>query len=170
MNFVQFTSTLKPDGKEYKKIVYWNRYIRMKGESLFLIFVFICGILVIATQKELYKLIIGALGICFPIMVIMQFNSSIAYHLKNRDKTESMPCKYTIMQNGILTEIPEENYSKLYKWEDSTKVYNRLGYYMFFNKNDMTVMISKSDVAKEDLQTLKNLIKNGMGPKKCSGL
>ena len=34
---IRFTSTQKPDGKEYKKITYWNRFIREKIETLILI-------------------------------------------------------------------------------------------------------------------------------------
>ena len=34
---IRFTSTQKPDGKEYKKITYWNRFIREKLETLILI-------------------------------------------------------------------------------------------------------------------------------------
>lgn len=165
MNIIRFTSTLKPSGKEYKKIVYWNRFIRMKLETIILTLLFIAGIFLLFNTKELVLLLMGGLFIVFPIIVIIQLNSSIRYHLDNRDKTESMPCEFTVMQNGILTNIYDENYSKMYKWEESTSVYDALGYYMFFNKNAMTVMINKSDVAESDKKNLRSTIKTNMGKK-----
>ena len=41
---IRFTSTQKPDGKEYKKITYWNRFVRTKIETLILIALVIVGI------------------------------------------------------------------------------------------------------------------------------
>ena len=34
---IRFTSTQKPDGDEYKKITYWNRFIRTKIETVIML-------------------------------------------------------------------------------------------------------------------------------------
>lgn len=107
-------------------------------------------------------MLVGAIFAIFPIIVISQFNTSIKYHLANRDKTEEMPCEFTIMVNGILAEIKEADYSQFFRWEDATKLYDSIGYYMFFDHNDMKLMINKSHIDTKDKQLAAQYIKNGM--------
>lgn len=163
MELIQFTSTLKPDGKEYKKVVYWNRFVRMKLETVILALLFIAGIFLLANSADkIMFLVVGALFVIFPIIIIIQLNSSIRYHLENRDKLESMPCTFTIMTNGILTDIREADYTKLTKWEESDKVYNAVGYYMFFKGNTMTIMVDKSAIPDDKRELAHKYITDGM--------
>lgn len=63
-----------------------------------------------------------------------QFKSSVNYHLKNRDASESAPCTITLMESGILAEIPEFELTYNYSWDDFTTIYDKFGYYMFLKK------------------------------------
>ena len=104
---IRFTSTQKPDGKEYKKITYWNRFVRTKIETLILI-----ALVIVSISCAAYRLTTGTMDtfwaiICivflfYPFLIITQFNSSIRYHLKHRDPAETSPCEFCLMENGIL--------------------------------------------------------------------
>lgn len=41
---IRYNSTQKPEGIEYKKITWWNRFVRTKTESVILLFMIIGGI------------------------------------------------------------------------------------------------------------------------------
>ena len=162
MDIITFTSTLKPSGAEYKKVVYWNRFLRVKTESIVLGILLLLGIsLLYKSSGRIMFMIFGAILALYPVLIITQLNSSIKYHLAHRDDIESMPCTYTIMENGILTEVNDKNYSKFYKWTPEHKFYDRLGYYMFFDVNDLTIMVKKADIPKNSQKKVLEYIKNG---------
>ena len=149
---IRFTSTQKPDGKEYKKITYWNRFIREKIETLILIALIAtsisCGIYRLTTgTMDTFWAILCIVFLFYPIIVITQFNSSIRYHLKHRDPSESAPCEFCLMENGILIDVPECDVHKFIKYDEFTHVYtNVFGYYMMFRKNTVLAMIRHSDI------------------------
>ena len=165
MDIIRFTSTLKPSGKEYKKVVYWNRFVRTKLETIILLIMFLGGIALFAyalTANKLMLMIVGAILFLYPIIIISQCNSSIKYHLAHRDKVEEMPCEFTIMQNGILAEVKEAEYTNFLKWEDATKLYNAIGYYMFFDNNNLKLMIKKADIPDSQKKLAIEYIRTGM--------
>lgn len=49
-------------------------------------------------------------------------------------------------ESGILAEIPEFELTYNYSWDDFTTIYDKFGYYMFFEKGKMTVMLRQADV------------------------
>ena len=53
------------------------------------------------------------------------------------------------MPTGILAEIKDFNISYTYNWDEFTTIYDKLGYYMMFNKGRMIVMIRKADIPEE---------------------
>lgn len=50
------------------------------------------------------------------------------------------------MESGILAEIPEFELTYNYSWDDFTTIYDKFGYYMFFEKGKMTVMLRQADM------------------------
>ena len=162
MQPIIFESKLKPEGKEYKKIVYWNRFIRTKKETVCLVLAFIIGLILLLSNLGLFSIILGVILIGNPFYIIYDFNKSIKNHLNTRDKSETLPCTYTIMDNGVLTEVKEENKLSLFKWEEATDLYITLGFYMFFDKSDMKLMIRISDIPEDKRSEADTLIKTKM--------
>ncbi len=168
MQILRFDSTMKPEGKEYKKIVYWNRFIRTKKETIFLIALLFAGASILLTGTHNFiSLIIAAACIIYPILIITQLNNSIKYHLAHRDQRESAPCTFTIMNNGILADVPSHEFTHVYKWPDMDKVYKFGGYYMFFNKNTLEVMLKIEDMPQDIRQPVRVAIIQHMTAKKC---
>lgn len=164
-NTVNFISTLKPDGDEYKKITYWNRFFRTKTES-----VITFGLALLAIGYAVSKLIAGqmTLGIAliclivafYPVLVITQFNSNIRYHLKHRDPCESAPCQYSLMENGILMDVEGfENAHHFYKYEEFTSIYlNVFGFFMLYKGNTPVVVLRRADIPKDALEEFENTL------------
>lgn len=149
---IRFTSTQKPDGDEYKKITYWNRFVRVKTETLImasLVLVSICcGIyrLVNGTMDSFWA-ILCIVFLFYPVLIITQFNASIRYHLKHRDPAETSPCEFCIMENGILIDVPEHDVHSFIRYDEFTHVYtNVFGFYMMFQKSKVLVMIRHKDI------------------------
>lgn len=147
MEVIRFKTTLKASGKEYEKIVFWNRFWRNKTELILtLLPAFSSIILFIMGYNNSFLLMIYVIFFCYPVFIFSQCKSNINYHLKHRDPYESAICELTFMPSGVLYEIPEHNKTINYNWSDLTTIYDKLGYYMFFNKGDMIFMIRKADI------------------------
>ena len=71
------------------------------------------------------------------------------------------------MDNGILCEFIDSEEKKVFKWEDFTTVYNRLGYYMFFQKGDMLVMLNQADIPDDKKTAAKEYINSHIDHNKC---
>lgn len=142
MDYIKYETTLKASGREYSKIVFWNRFIRNPIELILTWLPAAITIVCIALGCfSSYLAVIYAACWCYPIYIFgFQFKSSVNYHLKNRDASESAPCTITLMESGILAEIPEFELTYNYSWDDFTTIYDKFGYYMFFEKGKMTVM------------------------------
>ncbi len=167
---IRFTSTQKPDGDEYKKVTYWNRFVRTKNETLILLALIIASIgiavyrLTTGTMDTMWA-IITVIFLLYPVMVIMQFNSSIRYHLKHRNPAEIEPCEFTIMENGILIDVPSCDVRVFHKYDEFTHLYtNVFGYVMLFQKNKVLAMLKHSDIPAEQLDDALNLILDGIEP------
>lgn len=153
MDYIKFSSTYKADGKKYEQIVFWNRFLRNKTELIISTVPAIISIGAIACgYRATYLMVIYFICIIYPFLAYRQFKLSVKYHLEHRDKLESAPCQFTLMDSGILCEFNESDEKKVFKWEDFTTVYDKLGYYMCFNKGDMLVMLNKADIP-DDLKT-----------------
>jgi len=159
MNIIKFISTLKPNGKKYKQICFWNRFIRTKFESILYLAFIIIAIFIISKTQELTALLLVAALVCVPIIMITTFNNDVNYHLENREEYLDAPCTFTIMNNGILAEIQEYNHIEQVKWEDITRIHNVLGYYMLFNKSEMLMMLDKTAIDDKDKASVAELMK-----------
>lgn len=153
MDYIKYSTTYKANGRQYEKIVLWNRFIRTKTETIITLLPAVISIfLMFKGYRSIFAMIVYCVLIAYPIIVFEQCRSSVRYHLKHRDKSEEAACEFTLMDSGILCESENtEIDKKIFKWEDCTTVYDKLGYYMFFNKNEMLVMLNKTDIP-ADLQ------------------
>jgi hypothetical protein len=165
---IRFTSTQKPDGKEYKKITYWNRFVRTKIETLILI-----ALVIVSISCAAYRLTTGTMDtfwaiICivflfYPFLIITQFNSSIRYHLKHRDPAETSPCEFCLMENGILIDVPECDVHSFIRYDEFTHVYtNVFGFYMMFQKNKVLAMIRHSDIPQGRSDDFEDMMFSGL--------
>lgn len=168
MNNIKYKSTFKADGKQYERIVFWNRFLRNKTE-LILSFLpaVISTILLVKGYRSTFAMIIYCICIVYPFIAYRQFKSAVAYHLKHRDQSESAPCEFTLMDSGILCEFTDSEDKKIYKWEDFTTVYDKLGYYMCFNKGNMLVMLNKSDIPADLSSKVYEYIDSHIDHNKC---
>lgn len=63
------------------------------------------------------------------------------------------------MESGILAEIPEFELTYNYSWDDFTTIYDKFGYYMFFEKGKMTVMLRQADMPNRNVMPPQILLK-----------
>ena len=108
--------------------------------------------------------IICIIFLFYPVLIITQFNSSIRYHLKHRDPSETAPCEFCIMENGILIDVPEHDVHNFVRYDEFTHVYtNVFGFYMMFQKNKVLVMIRHSDIPKGRKDDFEDMMVAGLG-------
>ena len=136
MDIIKFNTTLKASGKDYFKIVFWNRFIRNPIELILSWLPAVISLVLLCLHYySSFLLILYAVCWFYPIYIFgYQFRSSVNYHLKHRDPSEEAPCTITLMNNAIMADIPEHNLVYTYEWNQFTNVYNKFGYYMLFNK------------------------------------
>lgn len=168
MDVIHYTTTLKADGAEYKKIVFWNRFLRNKLELILTCLPALASIVLLFFGfHSLFMIMIYIIFWAYPIYIYYQFQTGVAYHLKYRDESENAPCMITFMYNGILAEIPDFNLKHVYYWEDFTTIYDKLGYYMMFNKGTMLVMLKKEDIPDDMKEPAIQFIKQTVDQNTC---
>lgn len=162
MDYIKYDTTLKACGDEYKRIVFWNRFIRNPVELILTWIPAVITIVLISLGYvgNTFIMVIYAACWFYPLYIFgFQFKSNINYHLKHRDPSESALCHMTLTESCILADIPEYELTHSYNWEDFTTVYDKFGYYMFFSKSKMLVMLRKADMSKEQLEAAPEFIK-----------
>lgn len=168
MDTIRYTSTLKASGDEYKKIVFWNRFLRNKTELILSIIPAIISIILIILGFFSQFFLIGyVVFFIYPIFTYIQFKSNVEYHLKHRDQSENAPCEFTFMENGILAEIKDFDIRYVYHWEDFTTIYDKFGYYMMFQKGKMLLMLKKADIPADLQQPVIQFIKENVDQNLC---
>ncbi len=169
MDYIKYNTTLKACGKEYKQIVFWNRFLRNPAELILSWLPAVISIVFICMRYfNIYFAFFYAASFCYPTYIFFfQFRSNVNYHLKHRDPSESAPCTITLMENAILAEIPEYDLIHTYNWSDFTTVYDKYGYYMFFKGSKMIVMLRKADMSHEQLTKAPAFIKECVDMNKC---
>ncbi len=169
MDFIQYDTTLKASGKEYSRIVFWNRFLRNPAELILTCLpAAVTLILIYFGLFSTYLAVIYAACWCYPIYIFgFQFKNSIRYHLKHRDPSEQAPCRITMTNKGILAEIPEYSLSYNYSWNDFTAIYNKFGYYMMFQKGKMLVMLRQQDMSEKQRGAALDFIKNNVNMNQC---
>lgn len=172
MDYIKYNTTLKACGNEYKKIVFWNRFIRNPIELILtLIPAVISTVLICLGMFNTYLAFFYTASFCYPLYIFfIQFKNSVNYHLKHRDPSESASCTMTLMANSILAEIPEYELMHSYDWNEFTTAYDKFGYYMFFNGGKMVVMLRKADMGPEQLAEAPSYIKKCVDMNKCKVL
>lgn len=168
MDIIKFHSVFKASGKEYARIVFWNRFLRNPTEliltfvpAVISIFFLICG------YTNTFALILYLVCFVYPFFVYRQYQGAVNYHLKNRDASEGAGCTFTLMDTGIMAEIEDYQIINTYKWNDCTTIYDRVGYYLLFQKNEMLVMLRKADIPEDLKQPVKDYMKTHIDGNKC---
>lgn len=166
---IEYNTTLKASGKEYTKIVFWNRFIRNPIELILTWAPAVASIVLLSMGIYSYfSLILYAVFWFYPLYIFCyQFKSSVNYHLKHRDPSESAPCTITMLENGIIANIPEHELNYNYDWEQFTCVYNKFGYYMLFNGGKMIVMLRQADMPEEIKKAVPKFIKEHVDRNRC---
>lgn len=169
MNIIKFNSTYKASGKQYEKIVFWNRFLRNKTELIITLTPALIGITAFcAGYRSTFLMIVYFIFIIYPFVAYRQFKSAVRYHLMHRDASEGAECTFTLMDSGILCEFSDSSAEpKIFKWDDFTTIYRKLGYYMFFNKGEMLVMLNMSDIPADMTAPAYEYIKSHIDHNKC---
>lgn len=169
MNELKYTTRLKASGKEYERIVFWNRFIRNPIE------------LILSWTPAVLSIVLMYLGYlstftgvlyagcwAYPLYIFaFQFKSSVNYHLKHRDPAEEAPCTFCFTDQCIIADIPEFETVYTYQWEDFTVIYKKLGYYMCFSGSKMIVMLRIEDMSETQKKAIPEYIKNHVNMNKC---
>lgn len=169
MNIIKYNTTLKASGKDYSRIVFWNRFIRNPIELILSwtpaaisLVLLICGI------YSSFLLILYAVCWFYPIYIFAyQFKSNVNYHLKHRDPSEDAHCIITLADNAIIADIPDHNLTYTYEWDQFTSIYNKFGYYMLFNKGRMIVMLCQKDMTDDIKSIVPSFIKEHVDRNIC---
>ncbi len=168
MKVIRYQTKLKASGDEYRKIVFWNRFLRNMTESFFTVLPAILSIAgIIAGYYGGILIIVYAIAFIYPIFILSQFKSTVNYHLKHRDPSEDAPCEVTFMTNGVMFDIPEFDRKEIYEWDGLTTIYDKFGYYMMFEKGTMTFMLRKADIPDELKNDVVAFIKENVNQNKC---
>lgn len=168
MTHIKFHSTYKADGKKYEQIVFWNRFLRNKTELIISFLpAAICIGLFCYGYRTIFHMIVYCIFFAYPIIMFQQSKSAVSYHLKHRDAMETAACDFTLMDNGILCEFDDYEDKKIFKWADFTTVYDHLGYYMFFIKGNMQVMLNQEDIPEELKKEVYDYIDKHIDHNKC---
>lgn len=103
MDTIKYNTRLKASGDEYRKIVFWNRFIRNPIETILsLVPAAIAIVLMVMGFFNMYLGVIYAACFAYPVYIfVFQFRSAVGYHLKHRDPSEDAPCTITLMK--VLT-------------------------------------------------------------------
>ncbi len=169
MNIIKYDTTLKASGKDYSRIVFWNRFIRNPIELILSwtpaaisLVLLICGI------YSSFLLILYAVCWFYPIYIFAyQFKSNVNYHLKHRDPSEDAHCIITLADNAIIADIPDHSLTYTYEWDQFTSIYNKFGYYMLFNKGRMIVMLCQNDMTDDIKSMVPSFIKEHVDRNIC---
>ena len=166
---IKYDTRLKASGDEYRKIVFWNRFLRNPVETILTWLPAVTSIVLMCNGIFTYfMLILYAVCWAYPLYIFTyQFKSSVNYHLKHRDPSEESPCTITFMETGILADIPEHNLVYTYEWEQFTTIYKKFGYYMLFNKGKMIVMLRIADMPDNIKDSVPAFIKNHVDRNLC---
>lgn len=171
MDIIQYQTKLKADGDTYKKIVFWNRFIKKPTELILTIAPAIIATVMLAMGYiSTFIAVIYAVCYFYPIYIFfVQFKSAVNYHLKNRPKSESAPCLMTITTDMITAQIDLDNEQSIenYDWNDFTTIYFKQGYYLMFDKSKMLVMFNSQDMSQEQREAFPDLIKRSVDLNKC---
>lgn len=168
MTHIKFHSTYKADGKKYEQIVFWNRFLRNKTELIISFLPAVISlVLFIIGYRTIFHMIVYCIFFAYPPIMFRQSKNAVSYHLKHRDAMESAACDFTLMDTGILCEFDDFEEKKIFKWADFTTVYDRLDYYMFFQKGDMLVMLNQNDIPSELKEAVRTYIDEHIDHNKC---
>lgn len=169
MNIIKYNTHLKASGDEYKKIVFWNRFIRNPIETILsLIPAVIAIVLMCAGFFNIYMGVIYAACFAYPVYIFaFQFKSAVRYHLKHRNPSEDAPCTITLTESGIIADIPDYDIVETYSWDSFTTAYRKYGYYMFFNEGKMIVMLRIADMSEEQQKLAPEYIKKYINQNHC---
>ena len=87
MDYIKYKTTLKASGDEYKKIVFWNRFVRNPVETILTWTpAAITIVLIVLGFLNTYLAVIYAACWAYPIYIFFfQFKSSVNYHLWIRE-------------------------------------------------------------------------------------
>ncbi|MGN0316451.1 MAG: hypothetical protein ACI4E1_00775 [Lachnospira sp.] len=169
MEIIKYNTTLKASGEDYKKIVFWNRFLRNPAELILSWVPAAISLVLLCMQIYSYFLLcLYAACWIYPIYIFcFQFKNGVNYHLAHRHPSEDAPCIMTLMSNMIMAEIPEHELTYTYEWNEFTTVYFKYGYYMFFNGKKMAVMLNSKDCSNEIQAELPDYIKSHVDRNKC---
>lgn len=172
MDFITYDSTLKASGKEYRNIVFWNRFIRNPIELILTWTPAVASIVaMVMGYMSSYLAVIYAACWAYPLYIFgIQFKNSVNYHLRNRAESESAPCKITLTELGIQADIPDFGLTNTYEWANFTTIYYKLGYYMFFQKGTMLAMLREADIPAEMKTQVPEFIKKNVDMNQCKVL
>jgi hypothetical protein len=169
MDTIQYNTKLKASGDEYRKIVFWNRFLRNPTETILTLLPAVLAIILMCSGfLNGFLGIIYAACFAYPIYIFaVQFRSSVNYHLKHRDPSEDAPCTITLMDSGILAEIPSHEITTTYLWDAFTTIYCKFGYFMCFEGSKMTVMLRVADMSEEQQSVVPDFIKSHVNQNIC---
>lgn len=145
MNIIRFTSTFKPDGKDYTKVTVWNNYVRNKK---FLLTLFI------PTAGSIYFLINGigtfwwifVLLMFYPVYHLIGFLFKIKKHLKFRSPADIAKTEFTFMDNGILADRMEIQKLDMIRWDDVNILWELKKFFILCNNEKLVLVLPKKDM------------------------
>lgn len=172
MNELRYSTTLKACGKEYERIVFWNRFIRNPIELILSWIPAVISIVLMSLGYITYfTAILYAACWFYPLYIFaFQFRNSVSYHLRHRDPSEEAPCTISLTEDCIIADIPSFEIVDTYKWSEFTIIYKKLGYYMLFGGKKMIVMLRIADMSESQKTSIPEYIKSHVNMNKCKVL
>lgn len=157
MSVIRFTSTFKPNNKNYTKITLWNRYVRNKTVLLTSL---------IPTAGAVYFLYSGGgtfwwlfvLIMFYPLYSVLGFYLKIKKHLKFRSPADIAKTEFTFMNNGLLIDRVDMQKLDMIHWEDVNVLWELKDYFLLYNRDKLVAVLAKEDMETGQADTIRSFI------------
>lgn len=157
MSVIRFTSTYKPDGKDYTKVTLWNRYIQNKT-LLLTMFIPTAGALYFLFTEPGPFWWLFVLIMLYPLYSVLSFWLKIKNHLKFRSPADIARTEYTFMNNGILADRTEMQKLDMFHWEDVNLLWELKDFLLLYNKNKLVLVFAKKDMGPGQVDEIRSFI------------
>lgn len=157
MSVIRFTSTYKPDGKDYAKVTLWNRYIQNKTLLLTMFIPTVGALYFLFTEPGPFWWLF-VLIMLYPLYSILGFCFKIRNHLKFRSPADIARTEYTFMNNGILADRMEMQKLDMFHWEDVNLLWELKDFLLLYNKNKLVLVFAKRDMEPGQIDEIRSFI------------
>jgi hypothetical protein len=146
---------------DFRRLAYWNMFGRkpsLIGLSFIVLVVGIFGIYFSAGNTIMLGISI-VLTAC-PVVVVLMMEMNIASVRRGGDILRRTSAEYTFGPGGVSARSIAEKAPSFYEWKHIWKVHENKLFFMFFINKVQMLTVRKTDLAPEEEETLRRIVKS----------